>query len=293
MLQLGEPMKELVLLMIVAAAGAFASPARADENPFVYNYTADIEDRGETEAALWITDRRGKSGGQYDAQDYRLELEHGFTDRFSAATYAMFASHHITGMEPQLDSVRRDFAFQGLSAEFKYELLDDDKDGVGFTVYAEPGWSRIHDVEGSKGAEYELELKAIFSKGFDSDRVVWAANLTFEPEWEHERDKMTNTGRWNRELKLAASTGVAYRLLSNVYLGAEARYSGVYPDWTNGLRSSASAFFAGPTISFSAGEWSGALSYLPQLGGSPSQDGGRNLGEFESREVRLRIAHEF
>jgi hypothetical protein len=281
-------------LAAVAAVSAFAAPVRAEENPFVYSYTADVEEPGETEAELWITDRRGKAEGHYDAQDYRLELEHGFSERFSASAYVNFSSHHISGLDPDLASVHRDFAFQGISAEFKYKLLDDEKDGIGFTVYAEPGWSRIHDVEGEKGAEYELELKAIFSKGFDKDKVIWAGNLTFEPEWEHERgDPDAPAGRWEKELKLQASTGVAFRLVPNLYVGAEARYAGVYPDWTSGLHSEASALFAGPTVSFSADEWSATLSFMPQLGGSPSPVGGRNLDEFEKREIRLRISHEF
>jgi hypothetical protein len=271
-----------------------AASARADENPFVFSYTADVEEPGETEAELWITDRRGKAEGHYDAQDYRLELEHGFTGRFSASAYVNLASHHISGLGPDLQPVHRDFAFQGLSVEFKYKLLDDEKDGIGFTVYAEPGWSRIHDVEGQKGAEYEVELKAIFSKGFNKDKVIWAGNLTFEPEWEHEQGEPgVLTAHWEKELKLQASTGVAVRIVPNLYLGAEARYAGVYPNWTNGLHSEASAFFAGPTVSFSADEWSAALSFLPQLSGSPSSVGGRNLDEFEKREIRLRISHEF
>jgi len=285
---------KIYLVLAAGAALSLAASARAEENPFVYNYTADVEEAGETEAAFWATDRRGKAEGHYDAQDYRLELEHGFTERFSASGYVNFSSHHIRGLEPDLAPVHRDLAFQGLSAEFRYKLLDDEKDGIGFAVYAEPGWSRIHDVEGQKGAEYELELKAIFSKGFDKDKVVWAGNLTFEPEWERERSNPdAPAGRWEKELKLQASTGVAFRILPNLYLGAEARYAGVYPDWTSGLHSEASAFFAGPTVSFSADEWSATLSFMPQLGGSPSPIGGRNLDEFEKREIRLRIAHEF
>ena len=286
-------MKTFLFAAAVAVA-VFARPAHADENPFVYNYTADVEEQGETEGELWITDRRGKADGNYDAQDYRLEIEHGFTGRFSASAYVNLASHHVSGLDPEFTSVHRNFAFQGLSAEFKYKLLDDEKNGIGFTVYAEPGWSRIHDVEGEKGAEYELELKTILSKGFDKDKVIWAANLTFEPEWEHERGgPAAPAGHWERELKLQASTGIAFRIVPNLYLGAEARYAGVYPNWTNGLHSEASAFFAGPTVSFSADEWSATLSFLPQLSGSPNPVGGRNLDEFEKREIRLRISHEF
>ena len=56
-------------------AACLAAPARAEENPFGYSYTAATEEPGETEVSLWTTDRRGKDAGHYDAQDYRLEVE--------------------------------------------------------------------------------------------------------------------------------------------------------------------------------------------------------------------------
>lgn len=285
---------KIVLLVAASVVAASTVPANADENPFVYSYTADVEERGETETAFWVTDRRGKADGHYDAQDYRLELEHGFTDRFSASAYAKLASHHVSGLEPGLNRVHRDLGFQGLSAEFKYKLLDDEKDTIGFTLYAEPGWSRIQDVEGMKRAEYEMELKAIFSKEFNKDRIVWAGNLTIEPEWEHAKALSAGTRQhWERELKLQVSTGLAIQIIPALYVGAEARYAGVYPNWTEGVHSEASALFAGPTVSFSAHEWSATLSYQPQLGGSPSDISGRNLDEFERREIQLRISRQF
>lgn len=281
------------LLLTVGLAASLAAPIRAEEDPFTYSYTADVEDPGETEAELWVTDRRGKAEGHYDAQDYRLEIEHGFSRRFTASAYLNFASHHISGMEPQLDQVHRNFGFQGVAAEFKYKLLDDDKDGIGFVVYGEPGWSRIHDVEGKTGAEYELELKTVVSKGFNQNRIIWAGNLTFEPEWEHDRLESAPAGaHWEKELKLQASSGVSYRLAPQWYAAVEGRYAGVYPNWTHGLHSASSAVFAGPSISFVSNRWSATLSILPQLSGSPNPTGGRNLDEFEKREIRLRISHE-
>ena len=107
-----------------------------------------------------MTDRRGKAEGQFDAQDYRIELEHGVTNRFSIAGYANFAGHHIRNSDERVD---RDFALRGLSAEFKYQLLSPYKDGLGLTLYAEPAWSRIHGG-GEKGTELELEFKALIQE---------------------------------------------------------------------------------------------------------------------------------
>src|SRR5438270_3556246 len=277
-------MKRLMVFAL-GFVGLAATPLKAEKNPFGYSYTADTEERGETELTFWATDRRGKADGHYDAQDYRLEAEHGFTDRFQVAAYANLASHHIRGLDA-IGPVHRNFAFQGASLEFKYRLLDEDRHGIGLALYAEPGWSRIHSVEGGKGTEYELELKAIASKSFGP--LLWAANLTFEPEWESERD--TSAGmverRWAKELKPQATTGLAYRLSRQWSAGLEARYASVYPKWTHGLHREAYAVSAGPTIAFDADEFAASLTYLPQLFGGPSPSGSRTFGEFEKREIR-------
>ena len=101
-------------------AGLAATPAQAEDDVFGYTYAAETLPKGETEMELWATDRRGKDTGHYDAQDYKVELEHGITDRFTVSAYANFVGHHIRGLEPEFQRVNRDFAFEGVSAEFKY-----------------------------------------------------------------------------------------------------------------------------------------------------------------------------
>jgi hypothetical protein len=278
-------------------AGLVATPAYADEQYFGYTYSSEVLGKGETEAELWATDRRGKDEGHYDAQDYRIELEHGFTHRLTVSGYANFVSHNIRG-NPALDDANRDFAFQGLSAEFKYNVLSPYKDGFGLTFYAEPGWSRIHSVEGVKGTEYELELKAILQKNFLQDRLIWAANFTFEPEWEKEKEVDEVSGavesEWEKELKLEVSSGLSYRFAPGWFAGVEGRYASVYPDWTNGLHRETYAVFAGPAIHYGAKNWWATLSYQPQLFGSPSP-GSHSLAldEFEKRELRLKLGYNF
>lgn len=287
-------MKKLWMLGLGLAA-CLTAPVYAEPNPFGYSYTADTEEPGETELALWATDRRGKDAGHYDAQDYRLEVERGLTDRFQVAGYLNFSSHHVRGLDPAFGNVQRNFAFDGASIEFIHRILDEKRHGIGLALYAEPGWSRIHDVEGGKGTEYELELKALLSKRFADNRLVWAANLTFEPEWERERELVGAeiSHSWEKELKLQATTGLAYRVAPHWYAGVEARYASVYPDWTHGLHREAYALSAGPTIAFDGDEWSASLTWLPQLAGGGTPHRSLSLDEFEKREIRLKIAHEF
>lgn len=276
-------------------AACLPAPVAAEVSPFGYSYTAETEERGETEVALWATDRSGKDGGHYDAQDYRIEIERGLTNRFQVSGYLNFESHHVSGLEPGIEDVRRNFAFSGASLEFKYRLLDEGRDGIGLAVYAEPGWSRIHDVEGNEGTEYEAELKTILSKSFAGGRLLWAGNLTLEPEWERESEPPAPglvEHSWEKELKIEATTGLAYRLAPDWFAGVEARYASVYPNWTTHLDREAYAVSAGPTVAFQGDEWSASITWLPQIFGGPGSHG-QSLGEFEKGEIRLKLAHEF
>jgi hypothetical protein len=286
---------------IMAAAAAWvalvsSSPAISAPD-FGYVYTADTEERGETELSLWATHRAGKGAGHHDAQDYKFELERGITDRFGIAAYAKFASHHIRGLAGEFEPVDRDFAFQGLSAEFKYQLRAPKNGRLGVAVYAEPGWSRISKVTGQKADEYEFELKAIVQKNFAHDRLVWAANLTLEPEWEREHEEVAPgliSSQTEKELAIELSTGLTYNVARGWWIGAEGRYHSVYPDWTDGLHRENYAVYAGPSVHYGAGEWAVTATWLPQLFGSPGRAGSSlEFDDHEKSELRLKLSREF
>jgi hypothetical protein len=274
-----------------------SAPAAAESADFGYVYTAETTEPGETELALWATDRRGKSEGHYDAQDYRIEVERGITDRFQIAAYGDFASHHVRGVGGEFGNADRDLAFRGLAAEFKYRLLDASKNGIGLAFYAEPAWARIGKVSGARTTEYELELKAIVQKNFLANRLVWAANLTLEPEWDREREEVSPgvvETETEQELAFELSSGLAYRVAPKWWLGLETRYHSVYPDWTHGLHRENYALYAGPTVHYDGGKWSATATWLPQLFGSPSGPGtSLELDDHEKRELRLKLSYEF
>ena len=74
--------------------------SQADENNWGYVYGADTLPKGQSELYLWATDRRHKENGKYNAQDYQLELEHGFTDSVQGSIYVLGSSHSIRGSAP-------------------------------------------------------------------------------------------------------------------------------------------------------------------------------------------------
>lgn len=279
------------------AALASSQAARAAGPDFGYIYTAHIEEPGETELTIWTTHRAGKGDGHYDAQDYRIEVERGLTERFQVSAYANFSGHHVRGIPGEFENVDRDLVFQGLSAEFKYQLRSSERGRVGVALYAEPGWSRISKVTGEHSTEYEFELKAIVQKNFANDRLVWAANLTLEPEWEREHEEIApgiESRATEKELGIELSTGLSYRIAPRLWLGAEARYHSVYPDWTHGLNRENYAVHAGPSLHYDGGEWAVTATLLPQVFGSPNKPGtSLELDDHEKTELRVKISHEF
>lgn len=278
-----------------ALACSHAADAAAPD--FGYVYMADIEEPGEAELTLWGTQRGGKGEGHYDAQDYRIEVERGVSERFQVSGYANFAGHHVRGLSGEFERVHRDLAFQGLSAEFKYQLRSPAKGRLGIALYAEPSWSRISKVTGEHATEYEFELKAIVQKNFANERLVWAANLTLEPEWEREHEEIgpgIESRETEKELGVELSTGLSYRLATRFWLGSEARYHSVYPDWTHGLHRENYAVYAGPSLHYDGGEWAVTATFLPQLFGGPGKAGSSlELDDHEKTELRVKISHEF
>jgi hypothetical protein len=283
----------LLLTMLATTA------AHADENLFGYVYGTETLPKGKTEAYVWITDRRHKAYGKYAAQDYALELEHGFTDRLQASVYLNLRSHDIKDSapvepdgSPEYPNLKRSFGFQGIQTSLKWNILSPYKDGWGLAVYIEPGYSRIFKISGQKQDELALETKLLVQKNFLDDQLVWAFNLALGQEFR----KFKGEESWESELELEATTGLSYRFAPNWYAGIEGRYHSEYPDFPNTFKREHFAFFGGPNIHYGGQKWWATLTYLPQIYGKPQDNPvtkSLHLAEHEKREIRLKIGYNF
>lgn len=282
-------MNRFLAALTLTALTAVASPAYADENIFAYSYGSETLPKGGSEAYLWATDRRGKGAGEYDAQDYKFELEHGFSDRFQSSVYVNFVSHHIKSLEPELEDQDRDFAWNGMQASFKYAFTSPYKDGLGVAIYVEPGFARYGKKSGERENQVSLETKLLLQKNFMHDKLIWVGNITAEQEFEHE-----GGGEWASELEVELSSGLAYNFAAGLHVGVEGRYIAAYENFPNEFKRADYAFFAGPTIHYAARKWWATLSYQPQVAGGPNvRSNSRNLADYEKREIRLKLGYNF
>lgn len=286
------------LLGSVGLLAGYALPAVADENLFGYVTGVDTLPKGAGEVYLWATDRRDKGQGDYAAQDYRIELERGLTDRLTGSLYLNWRHHDIKGAAdvdesgtPEYPDVDR-FGFQGAQASLKYNLLDVYTNPVGIALYVEPGYSEIFKITGQEQQELSLETKFIVQKNFLEDQLVWAINLT--PEFEVR--KFDGEETWETEMAFELTSGLSYRLAPKWFGGLEARYHSEYPDWPDSDLREHYAIFAGPTVHYGAERWWWTLTYLPQLTGRPvddARDEDLHLHEHEKREVRMKLGYNF
>lgn len=283
-----ESRASLWALLFLIAIGA--ASAHADETYFGYSYGTETLPKGSWEFENWVTWRTSKGEGSYNALDLRHEIEYGVTDRFQAALYLNERYHAIDGVGSPAD--RNQFAFQGVSTEFQYALLSPYKDPVGFTLYAEPAYSRISKGSGKTQDQWSMEVKALFQKNFFDDQLIAVLNIS--PEFEVGKKK--GDRHWENELEFEVTSGLAYRVAPKWSLGFETRYNSKYPDFPAATEREAWAFFVGPVVHYAAERWWITMTALPQVGGAPNGGGrsaARNLDEYEKFELRIRTGINF
>jgi hypothetical protein len=259
------------LLFVLLAAASLAS-ARADERFFTYVYESEVLPKGKWEFEQWLTYRKGYPDGDRNFNqhiwDFREEIEYGVTDRLSVSGYLNFRNDQFVARKEGFQDTS-EFSFKGVSAEFKYQLLNPNKQPVGLALYFEPLYN---------GNEQELEYKILLSKNI-GDNWILAANAVYEQEWEHEE------GVTKKEATLEFTAGVAYRLTPHWSVGLEGRYHSVYEGFGFDEHLG-TGWFVGPNVHYGSSKWWATFTVLPQVSGHPS-DGGINRTEHQTFETRL------
>jgi hypothetical protein len=201
------------------------------------------------------------------------------------ATSAFFDISNVEGL-----ANRRRGAFDGVSMEMRYRLIDREKGPFGLTVMAEPKFSRSDETSGAPVDAYSLELGVFADKELIPNRLVGVVNFRYEPEAVRSRP----ADEWERESMLTASTGLMYKFNPNLFLGGEARYLQKYE--SAGFDNFAGhAFFIGPAAYAKLSDkWWMSAGASFQVAGRAEDDGrALDLTNFERFETRLRIGYNF
>jgi hypothetical protein len=255
----------------LVAASFCVATTRADERRFTYVYEPETLPAGAMEFENWVTLRSQKSAAagaeNFNRWDLRQELEYGVSDRYTVSLYLNETAESYR--DPATAADQSDFAWQGISLENRYNLLNPAEHAVGVTAYLEGRYS---------GEEAELEEKIIIGQRHGDWK--WAVNLEHATEWEHNLHDV--------EGEFGASFGLARDLGKNWSLGLEIRNSTIMPDYRE---VTSSAFFAGPVVGYHQEKWWAALSVMPQVYGwnNNGGDGNAQLDLVENEKLNIRL----
>lgn len=210
--------------------------ARADDRPFAFAYTTDIEAAGEKEIEQEVTWASGHAGEAFQEIESRTEYEYGVTDNFQASFYLNYdwsrTHDHSTPGSAESSSL------PGVSGEFIYRFMNVYFDPFGFALYMEPSIGN-----GSRS----FELKTLLQKNFLNDDLRIVLNINVEDRWEK-----NSLGHYDQSSALEFYTGAAYNITPDLSVGVELDNERGYDGLIIGNSSSyaENAYFAGPTIQY-------------------------------------------
>jgi len=269
------------------AAGISAAPgAWADESPFAYVYTTDTQPAGSAELEQWLTYENGRPSESWNHVQGRTELEYGLTNRLQAAVMFNYDWLNIRPHGPAAaDSAADEFTYTSTGAELVYQLSDPYTHPVGVAVYFEPSY----------GSDYqEIETKLLVDSHFLDDRLIAAANLIVEYEWERE------DGDWHKGTEVTLYAGLGYRFAPGWSAALEFKAKREFDGIAIFQQASAAAdsFTLGPTLHYAQEGWWASLGLQEQLpwASNLSGDTGETVGGFAHEEprtaLRLRVGIE-
>ena len=265
------------------ACALLSNGARADDRPFAFAYTTDIEAQGEKEIEQEITWSSGHAHEAFQEIESRSEFEYGFTDNFQGSFYLNYdwsRTHSLLG--PVKSS-----SLPGVSSEFIYRLMNVYFDPIGLALYAEPSIGN-----GSRS----FEVKVLLQKNFLNDDLRFALNVNAEDRWEKNA-----FGRYDQSSAIEFYSGLSYNVTPEWSVGAELDNERGFDGLILGGSSTyaQNAYFAGPAIQYVGHPFRivlGAQMQLPWASDPTHTPGTLNNGYLSDAErfrVRLRVATDF
>jgi hypothetical protein len=267
-----------------------AASAKDLETTHLFGFTlgSDTNDVGEKEAELETTGRFGKRAGSYAALSQSIALKFVPFENFTIEPGLSFSRHDISGV-PGLDD-RRQSAFEALSFETRYRVLDRSKAPFGLTFGVDPHWGRVDEISGQPVDSYGSDFLLIADRELVPERLFAAFNLIYGPEASRSRA----SGVWEHQSFLALATAMTAQVKPGVMIGVETRYLRSY-DGLGLDRLSGQALFVGPTFYAKLTEryWISAAWNIQVAGHSSNDSSSIDLANFERHQAKLRLGMNF
>ena len=192
----------------------------------------------------------------------------------------------ISGV-PGLDD-RHQLAFEALTFETRYRLLDRTHAPFGLTLGLDPHWGFIDDISGAPVDQYGAQFLVAADKELVEKRIFGAVNLIYEPDAIRSRV----TGAWEHQSDVGISAGLTAQAASGIFVGR--RRPAILRHSYDGLALDAfagNARPAGPTFYWKISElyWMSAAWSIQVAGRAADGTGSLDLTNFERHQAVLRF----
>ncbi|MEM8930473.1 MAG: DUF6662 family protein [Acidobacteriota bacterium] len=308
-------------LCILLLAIVSATSASADESLWVYAQGSDTRPEGTWELRLANISRLDKDGQDYTFHDFRPEIEYGVTDRLTLGLELMIFDHDYAvvtdDLEPMFETQGgaggsfNDTQLAGVEATIKYNILSPYKDALGLSVGFSYEYRDVYRLDGAEIDQHSFVPTIYLQKNFLDDTLIFAFKGKLEFELR------TSPGVEEEEIAPDLSLGVSYRVAPKWFVGAEVRYQSDFlepreegeppPEDPSEFTSLANfrvglqyqwAYYAGPSIHYSAKDWWLNVGALWQIEGggdesNPSVRDGKVWDEHEEVHIGLYLGFEF
>jgi hypothetical protein len=266
----------------------FVSGAKMDtEHLFGFIEGSDIGAAGEKELEVDSTARSGRSTGSFDDAASTFEFKYTAFRNFrisAAATLAYYDIAGVTGMED-----RRAGAFQSLSFDARFRLLERDHSPFGLTLSIEPHWGFADETSGAPISHFGWEGLLVMDRELVPDRLFGALNLHFDTD---RTESVAGRGK-EQQPTLGIGGALAGQAISGVWIGGEVRYFRSYEG--AGLDTfTGNAVYVGPTLYARFGEaWLSAAFDVQAWGRAVTSPGALDLVNFERYQAKFRLGYDF
>jgi len=273
-----------VAILCLAALLPACVHAEGIDTEHLYGFMigTDIGTVGEREFQSQTTGRFARSGGSYRAIGQELELEFVPARDIRIQVGSTFAAHNINGV-PGLDD-RSQLAWQGVSLDLRYRLLDRSTAPLGLTLAVESHADRIDETSAAVVRKYGTEFTLALERELVPNIALATLNLLYQPEW----TRFVGTGTAEQGSTIGAAFGMMVQMRPGLLLGGEARYLRRY-DGIGLEELAGQALFVGPTAYFQLTDRSRlTASWSAQVWGRPAgSNAALDLVNFERHQARL------
>ncbi len=209
----------LVALMLpsLACAQDKESNAGAVDTEHIFGFTegSDIGEKGEKEVDHSSYVLFGRQGSYFAVQNetmFRYGVDNGFR-----VALGLLTDYHGVYDSPGIPD-RAAFAFNGLSSEFNWALLERDKAPIGLTLSLIPQWRRLDDASGAQQESFGLPVQLLADVALSPNQWFGAVNITYAPTFIH------NPGNWTTSQPVEISAATSFAITPDIFIGGEMRH---------------------------------------------------------------------